>query len=40
MENDMRKYLAIAAISVATLSSSAALAQWQNPYVHREQNGD
>jgi len=36
----MRKYLAIAAIGVATLSSSAALAQWQNPYVHREQNGD
>ena len=36
----MRNYLAIAAIGVVALSSSAALAQMSNPYVHREQNGD
>lgn len=36
----MRKFLAIAAIGAVTMSSSVALAQSQNPYVHREQNGD
>ena len=36
----MRKYLAMAAIRAVTLSSSAALAQMNKPYVHREQNGD
>ena len=36
----MRKLLIIAAIGALTLSSSAALADWHKPYVHREQNGD
>ena len=36
----MRTHIIIAAIGAVALGSSAALAQWHSPYVHREQNGD
>ena len=36
----MRKALLVAAISALALSSTAALADWRNPYIYRESNGD
>ncbi len=36
----MRKHVLVTAIGVLVLSSSAALADWRNPYIYRESNGD
>ena len=36
----MRKRLLVTAIGVLVLSSSTALADWRNPYIYRESNGD
>ena len=36
----MRRHLVIAAIGALTLSSTAALADWHNPTIYREANGD
>ena len=36
----MRNYLTIAALGAVLLGSTAALADWHKPYIHRESNGD
>ena len=36
----MRTHLVITAIGALLLSSTAALADWRNPYIYRESNGD
>jgi hypothetical protein len=36
----MSRHLILAAIGALTLTSSAALADWHKPYIHRESNGD
>ena len=36
----MRRFLLIATIGALTLGSSAALADWHKPYIHRESNGN